>query len=321
LHLRECQLDELWTFVYKKEDRLTALEKLAGRYGDTWIWTAFDPVCKVVPAWRVGKRTLNEATQFMKALKNRLDEHMPFFTSADLPHYADALLEVYGVVHTPPRRFPRGRPPGPRLIPPPDLVYAVVVKERESGQVVRVTTRIVYGTEAQVRQRLRASPVSDTISTYGVERNRLRRDDPSTFAPIGTEGECLFQETPLSEVSTGPGLCLRSLLLSTPRLASEIGTADPNEERSWLSQEVASSHSRDGSWPNRPCLDDGRTAQFPRPATLHVENIVKGHLPVTGTLPEKLSAQQSRQSVKSKRGRFRLGVRNLPRPLSQPLRR
>jgi IS1 family transposase len=257
LHLSECQLDELWTFVYKKEDRLTALEKLAGRYGDTWIWTAFDPVCKVVPAWRVGKRTLGEATQFIKALKNRLDEHMPFFTSDDLPHYADALLEVYGVVHTPPRRFPRGRPPSPRLIPPPDLVYAVVVKEREGGQVVRVTTRIVYGTEAQVRQQLRASPVSDAISTYGVERNRLRRDHPSTFAPIGAEGECLFQETPLSEVSTRVGLCLLSLLLSTRRLASKTGTADPNEERPRLTQEVASGLTRNGCRPHRPCLDDG----------------------------------------------------------------
>ena len=26
LHLHECQLDELWTFIHKKEDRLTALE-------------------------------------------------------------------------------------------------------------------------------------------------------------------------------------------------------------------------------------------------------------------------------------------------------
>lgn len=34
LHLHQCQLDELWTFIYKKEDRLTPLEKLAAIYGD-----------------------------------------------------------------------------------------------------------------------------------------------------------------------------------------------------------------------------------------------------------------------------------------------
>jgi len=33
LHLRECQLDELWTFVAKKEAHLTPLEKLASIYG------------------------------------------------------------------------------------------------------------------------------------------------------------------------------------------------------------------------------------------------------------------------------------------------
>ncbi len=96
LHLSECQLDELWTFVYKKEKHLTMLEKLAGRYGDAWIWTAFDPVHKLVPAWRVGKRTQGDARKFIQALKNRLDEHLPFFTSDDLPHYADALLDGYG---------------------------------------------------------------------------------------------------------------------------------------------------------------------------------------------------------------------------------
>ena len=37
LHLTECQLDELWTFVYKKEKHLTAFEKMLGRYGDAWI--------------------------------------------------------------------------------------------------------------------------------------------------------------------------------------------------------------------------------------------------------------------------------------------
>jgi hypothetical protein len=38
---------------------------------------------------------------------------------------------------------------------------------------VHVTTRIVYGTTEQVAATLRASPVSYTINTYGVERNNL----------------------------------------------------------------------------------------------------------------------------------------------------
>jgi len=96
-----------------------------------------------------------------------------FFTSDELPHYADALLEAYGIWHTPPRQGTRGRYPLPRKSPPPDLCYAVVVKERENGHVVKVTTRIIYGSEQQVIAALNASPVSTTINTYGVERNNL----------------------------------------------------------------------------------------------------------------------------------------------------
>ena len=67
----------------------------------------------------------------------------------------------------------RGRVPKPRRYPPPDLCYAVVVKERAHGRVVHVTTRIVYGTTEQIEAALQASPVSHTINTYGVERNNL----------------------------------------------------------------------------------------------------------------------------------------------------
>jgi IS1 family transposase len=173
LHLTECQLDELWTFVYKKEKHLTAFERIVGRYGDAWIWVAFDPVHKLVPTWRVGKRTLADAQQFIKTLKSKHDSHLPFFTSDDLPHYADALLEVYGEDYTPQRQGTRGRFPLSRKRPPPDLCYAVVVKEREGQHLVSVTTRLVYGTEQQLLTFLRMSPVSKVINTYGVERNNL----------------------------------------------------------------------------------------------------------------------------------------------------
>ena len=173
LHLTECQLDELWTFVYKKEKHLTAFEKLTGRYGDAWVWIAFDPVHKLTPAWRVGQRTLTDAKKFMKALKSKHDAHIPFFTSDDLPHYADALLDVYGEEYTPQRQGTRGRFPLPRKRPPPDLCYAVVVKERAGHRLVKVSTRLVYGTQPQLLTLLHTSPVSKTISTYGVERNHL----------------------------------------------------------------------------------------------------------------------------------------------------
>jgi len=171
LHLSECQLDELWTFIYKKEDRLTPLEQLLGVYGDTWVWIAFSPVFKLVPAWVIGKRTLRDARRLIFRLKSATDGHIPFLASDDLPHYADALLDAYGVTVRPRRRGKRGRRPLPRKRPPPDLCYAVVVKERQRGRVVRVTTRIVYGSKKRIAGLIHTSPVSATISTYGVERN------------------------------------------------------------------------------------------------------------------------------------------------------
>lgn len=173
LHLEECQLDELWTFIYKKEKRLTALEKLAEVYGDAWIWIAFSPVCKLVPAWVVGKRTLPHARRLVFRLKSASDGQIPFFTSDELPHYAEALLDVYGEQVQPQRKGTRGRFPKPYRVPPPELCYAVVVKKREHGRVVEVSTRLVYGTTQQVEAALQASPVSQVINTYGVERNNL----------------------------------------------------------------------------------------------------------------------------------------------------
>jgi IS1 family transposase len=173
LQLAECQLAELWTFIAKKEAHLTPLEKLQEVYGDAWVWIAFSPVCKLVPAWVVGKRTLRPARRLVFRLKSATDGHIPFFTRDELLHYAHALLAVYGQWVQPPRNGPRGRFPHPRRTPPPELCSAVVVQERENGRVVKVTTRIVYGTREQVEAALQASPVSETITPYGVERNNL----------------------------------------------------------------------------------------------------------------------------------------------------
>lgn len=173
LHISECQLDELWTFVHKKEDHLEPIDQVLGVYGDAWIWIAFAPRCKLIVTWIVGKRTVAEAKRLIKCLKMRLDGQIPFFTSDQLPHYAEALLDQYGELYQPPKRAGRGRPPLPYKVPPTNLLYAVVVKRREQGRVVEVSTDIVYGSPERIAQALQASPTSNQVSTYGVERNNL----------------------------------------------------------------------------------------------------------------------------------------------------
>jgi IS1 family transposase/transposase-like protein len=173
LHLTECQLDELWTFVKKKEGHLTPLEHMLDIYGDTWVWIAFAPITKVVPAWVAGKRTRQESVRLIQRLQSSTDGSIPFFTSDELPHYAAALLEVYGQTVVPPRTGRPGRPRSAYKVPPDDLLYAVVNKRRKHGRVVEVTTHVVYGTPARLAQVLAASPVSRVISTFGVERNNL----------------------------------------------------------------------------------------------------------------------------------------------------
>lgn len=173
LPLRECQLDELWTFIYKKERNLDFLELLAREYGDAWVWVCFEARLKLIPALVVGKRIQEKANELMGLVKSRSDGQIPFFTSDDLPHYRQALLEHYGIWYQPERQGARGRFPKPIKVPPPDLHYAVVVKTRQRGRVVRVDRQVVFGTSESIDQLLVESGVSQTINTSYVERDNL----------------------------------------------------------------------------------------------------------------------------------------------------
>lgn len=167
----ECQLDEMWSFIGKKEKNLDAVEKLQGVLGDAWIWIAFDAVTKIVLAYVIGKRTLSHAVSLLEEVK-RVTADMPeLFSSDQLDHYANALLQVYGNIIVPTRKPGAGRPPNPRLVPPKNLNYVHVVKAYKKNRVHKISHKVIYGDADKISEILENSVVSRKINISYVERN------------------------------------------------------------------------------------------------------------------------------------------------------
>lgn len=173
LHVTECQLDELWSFVHTKEAHLPYAKIDCPTYGDAWVWLAFAPVWRLILAFVVGKRSQESADLLLERVKDVTDDHIPFFTSDQLPEYATALLHTYGSWVQPERKGSRGRFPQPRLVPGEDLLYAQVVKVREHGRVTEVKSKVIFGKPEAIAAQLANSPVSEAINTSFVERDNL----------------------------------------------------------------------------------------------------------------------------------------------------
>jgi len=174
LHLEECQLDEMWSFVYKKQHHLEPFEQLHNDIGDIWLHVAFEPRVKVLVAVVPGKRTLENLRKLTRSVRCKSDGHVPLFTTDEYPAYLDALLWEYGQLARVNREGLVGRPSEyAYLIPNHALKYAKVKKTRKEGRIESVETEVSISTERKVQQIYNQSPCSSTINTSFVERNHL----------------------------------------------------------------------------------------------------------------------------------------------------
>jgi IS1 family transposase len=136
----------------------------------------------------VGKRTAEAAHELVQDFRTRTGERiMRLMTSDEYSVYPDAIRSAYGRRVEPPRTGRRGRPRQAFLEIPPDLTYATVHKERENNRVVRVSTRVVFGTLVAVVAALLLSKVSKKVNTCfmerhnGTDRNRCSRKVRKTY--------------------------------------------------------------------------------------------------------------------------------------------
>jgi hypothetical protein len=136
-----------------------------------------------------GPRTQGTAATLIAQVVARTQQ-LPLFLTDGWKPYTAALLQVLGVVYRRRRRGKVGRKPKPRLVAPPTLFYAQVVKVRNTaGHVVEVQRRVVFGGPRRFMKQLGLRQLGETIQTAFMERwyGTLR----GLVAPLRRRTRCL----------------------------------------------------------------------------------------------------------------------------------
>jgi IS1 family transposase len=148
LSCQRIEVDEIWSYVGKKQMHLQPGDDRR-RLGDQWTFVAIDPQTKLIPAYRVGKRTRDNAVAFMTDLSDRLSNRVQI-SSDSLRSYVDAVERAFGA----------------------DVDYGQIVKfyDAEPVGAGRYAPPRVTGVQRTV---IAGAPEQTHISTSMVERQNL----------------------------------------------------------------------------------------------------------------------------------------------------
>lgn len=95
LELRHVQVDEIWSFVAKKQRHVQPQDD-PKRVGDFWTYVALDTDTKLVPAHLVGKRDRKNTHAFISDLASRIDGRVQL-SSDMLATYVQAIEDGFGI--------------------------------------------------------------------------------------------------------------------------------------------------------------------------------------------------------------------------------
>ena len=91
---QKVQVDEIWTYVFKKQARISVDENAAG-IGDQYVFVGIDSDTKLVISHLVGKRDAASCYYFMRDLKDRLATRVQLTTDGFKP-YINAVDDTFG---------------------------------------------------------------------------------------------------------------------------------------------------------------------------------------------------------------------------------
>ena len=137
--LRELQLDEIRTFY-------------PSRKRSRWIFTSIEVWSRLWPATVVGPRTYRNTKRLVREVRHLSHSfHYPLMTTDGFKFYAPAIQRVFGLA----------------------CVLGQVVKKIRKDRVVRVDTRVMFGSEWKLEDALVESEDSEKLNTAFIERLNL----------------------------------------------------------------------------------------------------------------------------------------------------
>ena len=150
--------------------------------GDRWTFVNVLPRSGLIHTVHHGKRTKEEAEQFVQTIKKNSDGEAPLFLSDGWQPYHDVLESTYS--HEEPVPYSgRGRPKNPIRVVDATLRYAQVIKHKQGGHLVDIEKRVIRGTEEEILAIIRTEQRGQTINTSYVEsRNGNYRKDNKRLA-------------------------------------------------------------------------------------------------------------------------------------------
>jgi IS1 family transposase len=160
----------------KKDKQCDADDPDDAEQGSYWDHVIIDPETKLIISLVVGRRNADTVVQVFTDFYDRTGGYLPEVICTDgYGVYEAVILDTYGVWReelelTAEEEAEFDRNGMPQFYFPVEITYARVLKEKERGRVVKVTSEVVLGSQEQAEGTLADSEQSQTINTSFVER-------------------------------------------------------------------------------------------------------------------------------------------------------
>lgn len=153
LHCEAVEMDELWSYVYKKQRVLKPEDRIQHpEYGDAYTFVALDPATKAVVGYLVGKRDYASTDAFIADLSHRIDGPVQLSTDG-FQYYHPTITRHFGnrASHAEIVKWYTSVNPGSGRYAPPMVGGTVITERSGSPDRSRICTSYVERNNLTIR--------------------------------------------------------------------------------------------------------------------------------------------------------------------------